>query len=164
MKTKFNHSPLIHLLALGLVAFFSWMAYRSSVDHFVRGGLFLRGIMVGGCGLFALLTLALYLRSGVNRYLVEEGGLRIQRLGQNTFHAWSEISRIDHNQPLHYLVIQGRDGALALTSTDYFPRLMDFVRAIYLRSRCELSPSLAEMLASESNETETPTVALSMGL
>ncbi|GAA5140433.1 hypothetical protein GCM10023213_23040 [Prosthecobacter algae] len=161
MKTKFSHSPLIHLLALGLTVFFGWMAYRSSVDHFVRGGFPLRVVMVGGCGLLSLLVLGLYLRSGINRFVVEEDGLRIRRLGHSTFHPWSEIRRIQLNQPLHYLVIHGPDRALAFTSTDYFPRIMDFVRAIHQRSRCELSPLLAETLASQPMRTETQIVMAS---
>lgn len=164
MKTKFSHSPLIHLLALGLAVFFGWMAYRSSVDHFVRGGLLLRVTMVGACGLFSLLVLGLYLRSGVNRYVVEEDGLRIQRLGRNTFHPWSEIRRIQLNQPLHYLVIHGPDRALAFTSTDYFPRILDFVRAIHQRSHCGLPPLLAEILANEPPTAEAKIAQASPGI
>lgn len=163
MKTKFSYSPLIHLLALGLAAFFSWMAYRSSVDPFARGGLLLRGLMVGGCGMVALMVVGLYLRSGINRYWVEEAGLRIQRLGQNAFHPWSDIRRIELNASLHYLIILGHEGALALTSTDYFPHLTEFIRAIHFHSGCELSPQLAEMLTHESNGEEAPIVGLALG-
>lgn len=163
MKTKFNHSPLIHLLALGLVAFFSWMAYRSSVDPFARGGFLLRGLMVGGCGMLALMVVGLYLRGGINRYFVEETGLKIQRLGHSTFHPWSDIRRIELNSSLHYLVIYGHEGALALTTTDYFPHLKEFIRAIHSRSRCELSPQLAEKMTGETNEVDAPIIGLTLG-
>ena len=147
MNTSFKHSPLVHLLGTGGSVFFVWLAYRSSVDHFEHGGSVARIILVSACTILTICVLVLYLTSGVNRYEPTEEGLRVHRLLRTTFHPWSEVSRIDLNNSLHYIVIWGRERAIAYTSTDFFPRIIDLIRFVHDRSNCALPPLLTEILA-----------------
>jgi hypothetical protein len=143
---RFGPSPFLHLLGPGLAGFFGYMAYRSSVDPFVHGGLPLRIALVGGCACLAVFVLWLYLRSGAVRYEVTDAGLRIVRPWSRKVVPWPEIRRIDWNLPLHCIFLRGESGTLAFTSTDLFPRILDFLHAIRERSRCALDPRLERLL------------------
>jgi hypothetical protein len=155
MNSTFKHAPLVHLLGIGGSVFFAWLAHRLSVEHFERGGPVFRVVFVAICAAFAVGVLVLYVTSGVNRYEITADGLRVRRLFRTTFHPWREVSRIDLNNPLHYIVIRGRDRVIAYTSTDYFPRIIDLIRAIHERSDCLLPARLTEILASQGTNEVT---------
>lgn len=150
----YKHSPLIHRIGIGGPLFLSWLAYRSSIDRFVHGGMMLRVILVVGCVALAVAIGALYVTSGANRYEFTESGLRIRRFFGLTFHPWAEVHRLAWNHWLHYVVIYGRHGRIAYTSTDLFPAIVDFLYSIHRESGCELDPKLARVLAAyEGNGT-----------
>jgi len=149
MNPSFKHSPLVHLLGLGGSVFFAWLAYRSSVDPFDRGCPVFKAAFIVLCVFLAVAVLLLYLTSGANRYEITAEGLRVRRLLHTTLHPWADVRRIDLNNPLHYIVIRSGDRTIAYTSTDFFPRIIDFIRAIHEQSNCTLPPILIEILANE---------------
>lgn len=101
--------------------------------------------MVSACTILALGVLRLYLANGI-RFDVSNEGLRVRTPLRETFHQWSEIVRVDLNRPFHYVVVRGRAGRIAFTSTDDFPTLGDLLFVIHERSQCDLPPHLAAML------------------
>ena len=115
----------------------------------------LRVILVVGCIALALATGALYVTSGANRYEFTESGLRVHRFFGSTFHPWAEVHRLAWNHRLHYVVIYGRHGRIAYTSTDFFPGIVDFLRTIHRESRCDLDPKLTSVLAAHEGNGRT---------
>lgn len=152
MNVTFKHSPIVHLLGIGGFIFFARLAYLSSVAHFERGGPFFRVAFVSLCAVLALGVLWLYLTSGVNRYEIAGEGLRVHRFFGSTLHPWTDVRRIELNNPLHYIVIRGPDRVIAYTSTDCFPRIIGLIRAIHERSDCALPPVVTGILAAKAND------------
>lgn len=149
MSITFKHSPVVHVLGTEGFAFLALLAYHSSVDPLERGGPVGRAILVTFCTALALGVLVLHLTSGVNRYEVADDGLHVHRLFRTTFHPWHTVKRIDLNDLLHYIVIRGHDRVIAFSSTDFFPRMIDLIRAVHERSGCALPPPLAGILAAD---------------
>jgi hypothetical protein len=105
-------------------------------------GMILGALMV----LASVLTMALYLTSVVNRYTVTEDGLRIDRLSRSTFCSWHEIKRIAWSPAIHTFFVYGPEGMIFYSSTDYFPKLREFLQIVHQRSNCELSKTLGKIL------------------
>ena len=128
------------------------LAYRSSVDEFVNGGLPLRIILVVFCIALAILTLWLYIRSGLLVYTVTHGGLELRRLMHRKVIPWDQISEVRWNRPLHYFSIRSSDRVLSFTSTDGFPNAGDLLDQIHQRSQCELPEHLRIAMYGTPNE------------
>jgi hypothetical protein len=87
------------------------------------------------------LVLVLYLTSGLNRYEVSEEGLLVRRLWGTGLYPWNQVTRMAWSRTKTLLVF-GTNGLIFYSSTDCFPRLAEFIHAIYRHSNCKLSPRL----------------------
>ena len=152
MNERFGHSYAVHFIGVGGPLFLARLAYRSSVDHFVVGGIALRIGLVAACVLLAVAVLVLYLRSGIQRYEVAESGLVIRRPWSRVVVPWQDIRHIDWNRPLHYVVVRGESSIIAFTSTDGFPRILDLIRVVHERSSCTLPAHLERLLSSNTRD------------
>jgi hypothetical protein len=137
-RETFRPSIFVHLVGIGMPVFMAHLAYRSSVDEFVNGGLPLRIVLVGFCIALAILTAWLYTRSGLLVYTVTEGGLELRRLMHRKVVPWDQITEVRWNRPLHYFTIRGSGGVISFTSTDGFPNAGDFLDQVHQRSQCRL--------------------------
>jgi Bacterial PH domain len=151
---SYAHSPGIHFGAPALGLFFGWLAVRIAGDPALRGGMAVRILLAGSCGLLAVFALGLYLKTGLARYEVQDDGLLIRQPWGRRLVPWTEIVRIDWNEPLSYVVIRARSGVVAFTSTDAFPRLFELLAEVGARSRCAVAPPLAYELVSFLDEND----------
>ena len=133
-RASFKHSPVIHVLGLGLPVFLLWLASRFATTPSLNGGPVVAWLGAGFCLVFAQAVLALYFLSGVNRYEVLEKGLRVRRLWGTTFHPWSEVTSVVEHLMLRNVIVRGRDGIIAYTSSDYFPRFNQFLLTLMRES------------------------------
>lgn len=147
MKT-YRHSLQVHLVAAGLTIFMGWMAYRCSVEHFVRGGMLLRVCLVAACVMLSVFSIWLYGKTGLNCFRVADSGLMVTRLWARRLIPWGEIDEMVWNRPLHLVFIKGKGRTLVFTSTDMFEDLPDLMDEISRRSQCKLSPNLEGVLNS----------------
>ncbi|MEK7954460.1 hypothetical protein [Luteolibacter soli] len=153
MSHRYGSSFFVHLLSLGTVIFFIVMAYQCSVEHFVHGNLASRIGMVTGCVFMAILILWLYVRSGLPQYEISDAGLVIVRPWSREMVPWQQIRHVDWKFAIHMIVIRGSDSVIAFTSTDHFPRLLDFLHEVREKSRCTLSPRLEALLDEDAKAT-----------
>lgn len=153
MNQRYGSSFIVHLLGPGIVIFFGFMAYRSSVMHFVHGGLGLRIGLVAACAILCLLTLWLYLRSGIPQYEITDEALVVVRPWSRTVVPWQEVRHIDWKFAIHAIVIRGGNGVIAFISTDHFPRMLDFLHEVREKSGCSLSPRLEALLDEDAKAT-----------
>jgi len=135
-RETFKPKFFIHIVAIGLSVFFAYSAYRSSVDHFVNGGMPLRILLVSVCSLLSILVAWLYVRSGSLSYIVTDAGLELDRLFQRTVVPWESISEIRWNRPLHYVTLHSEDGVIG------FPNLGDLLHRIHQQSNCRIPDHL----------------------
>jgi Bacterial PH domain len=147
----FRPTIFVHLIGIGLPVFMAHLAYRSSIDEFVNGGLPLRIVLVGSCIALAILTLWLYARSGLLVYSVTDAGLELRRLMHRRVIPWDQITEVRWNRPLHYFTILGSDGVISFTSTDGFPNAGDFLDQVHQRSQCKLPEHLRAAMYGSSN-------------
>lgn len=146
MNERFGHSILVHIVGLGAPPILGWLAFHSTLEPFVRGGVLLRVGLVVGCAALALVVAWFYLRSGIQSYLIDEDGLVVCRWWRQTLVPWAGIRRMDWLAALHVVVVCGPSSVVLFTSTDFFPRVADLLREIHQRSECELSPGLERLL------------------
>jgi hypothetical protein len=152
LRETYKPSLFVHLVGLGLPVFFAHLAYRSSVDEFVNGGLALRIGLVGFCVVLAILVLWLYIRSGLLVYTVTDGGLELHRLMHRRVIPWDQITEVRWNRPLHYFSIRGADGVISFTSTDGFPNAGDLLDQVHRRSQCKLPEHLRTAMYGPTNQ------------
>ena len=142
----------VHLVGIGMPAFMAYLAYRSSIDEFVNGGLLLRIVLVGACIAMGIITFWLYARSGLLVYTMTDAGLELRRLVHRRVIPWHQITEIRWNRPLHYFTIRGADGVICFTSTDGFPNAGDFLDQVHQRSQCKLPEHLRTAMYGPSNQ------------
>lgn len=146
MNERFGHSIVVHIVGLGAPPILGWLAFRSTVEPCVLGGGLLRIGLVAGCAALALVVGWLYLRSGIQSYLINEDAVAICRWWPQTRVPWADIRRMDWLAALHVVVVRGPSSVVLFTSTDFFPRVADLFREIHQRSECKLSPGLERLL------------------
>jgi hypothetical protein len=129
------------------------MAYRSSVDHFVHGGIVLRIVLVGVCVILSLFTVWLYWKTGLNRYQATDEGLVVSRLQARRVIPWEEIDEMIWNRLAHCVFIKGKGRTLVFTSTDIFDDLPDLMAEIFRRTQCKLSSDLVGVFPETADET-----------
>jgi hypothetical protein len=142
----YAHSKTLLLIAPGIIALCVFMTLGLMTGETVHGGEPLRYGLLGLIWLLGAVFLGLFFHSGIARYVVTDDGLLIKHLFARSLHAWATITRLDWNHPLDYVAIRGESGAIAFTSTDFFPRLPELLSVIHERSGCEFSENVRALL------------------
>ena len=136
--SRFGHSPAVHVIGLLVPLAFGGMAFESLQTPNFRGGTLERAITASVCAVFAIGVALLYLKSGVQRYEIADSGLVILRPWCRMTIPWTEIHRIEWLRFARTFVIRSDSSILFFTSSDFFPRLHQFVTIIHERSGCEI--------------------------
>jgi len=145
MKT-YKHNLLAHLICLAVSSLFFMVVIKVPTDTHFKGTASARVAFLTGFALCGVGVVTLYLTSVANRYKVTDEGLHVHGVFRSSFYAWHEITRLSWNVPLHTLFAYGQNGMIFYSSTDCFPRLVEFLRIIRERSQCQLSLRLEKAL------------------
>jgi hypothetical protein len=141
----FKHNWLAHLIGVGAILIAIGLIYKLACDPKIPPHA--RNVFISVATAYILIVLFFYLTSGLNRYEVTEEGLRVYRPFRSKLYPWAEIATITWNRPLNTFFVCGPNQMIFYSSTNCFPKLLEFIRILHSRSDCKLSPWLSKKLS-----------------